>query len=70
MERMSGLRPLNTPIQTLVTVRETLNFRTELKLGSRISKKARDALVKDLIAQMRLEKAADTIVGDGKVRRI
>lgn len=53
-----------------MTVRETLNFRTELKLGSRISKKARDALVKDLIAQMRLEKAADTIVGDGKVRGI
>ena len=32
-----------------MTVRETLNFRVELKLGSRISKKARDELVNELI---------------------
>lgn len=53
-----------------MTVRETLNFRVELKLGSRISKQSRDQLVDDLIAQMRLEKAADTKVGDSKVRGI
>lgn len=53
-----------------VTVRETLSFRVELKLGSQISKKSRAELVEDLIAQMRLEKAADTIVGDSKVRGI
>ena len=53
-----------------MTVRETLTFRVELKLGSQIYKKARDDLVDDLIAQMRLEKAADTIVGDAKVRGI
>jgi ABC-type multidrug transport system ATPase subunit/ABC-type multidrug transport system permease subunit len=53
-----------------MTIRETLNFRVELKLGSRLSKKARDTIVNDLIAQLRLEKAADTIVGDAKVRGI
>lgn len=53
-----------------MTVRETLSFRVELKLGSRISKKSRVTLVNDLIAQLRLEKAADTIVGDAKVRGI
>ncbi len=53
-----------------MTVRETLTFRVELKLGSQINKKTRDDLVDDLIAQMRLEKAADTIVGDAKVRGI
>jgi ABC-type multidrug transport system ATPase subunit len=53
-----------------MTVRETLNFRVELKLGSRISKQSREQLVDDLIAQMRLEKAADTKVGDAKVRGI
>ncbi len=54
----------------LVTVRETLTFRVELKLGSQISKESRMELVSDLIAQMRLEKTADTIVGDSKVRGI
>lgn len=53
-----------------MTVRETLTFRVELKLGSQISKKSRTELVDDLIAQMRLEKAADTIVGDSKIRGI
>ena len=53
-----------------MTVRETLNFRVELKLGNRISKSSRTALVNDLIAQMRLETAADTIVGDAQVRGI
>ena len=53
-----------------MTVRETLNFRVELKLGSLLSRSARDELVHDLIAQMRLEKAAETKVGDNKVRGI
>jgi len=53
-----------------VTVRETLEFRVELKLGSRLSRKSRNALVLDLLTQMRLENAADTIVGDAKVRGI
>lgn len=53
-----------------MTIRETLNFRVELKLGSRLSKTARDTIVNDLIAQLRLEKAADTIVGDAKIRGI
>ena len=53
-----------------VTVRETLTFRVELKLGSQLNKKSRADLVEDLITQMRLEKAADTIVGDSKVRGI
>jgi ABC-type multidrug transport system ATPase subunit len=53
-----------------LTVRETLSFRVELKLGSRMSKKSRNERVDDLIKQLRLEKAADTIVGDNKVRGI
>lgn len=53
-----------------MTVRETLNFRVELKLGRRISKKARDELVNELIDELRLVKAADSIVGDAKVRGI
>ena len=53
-----------------MTVRETLAFRVELKLGSRISKKRRDELVSELLSQMRLEVTADTIVGDAKVRGI
>ena len=53
-----------------MTVRETLNFRVELKLGSRIGKTARDELVNELIDELRLGKAADSIVGDAKVRGI
>jgi ABC-type multidrug transport system ATPase subunit len=53
-----------------MTVRETLDFRVELKLGSRLSKKARDQMVHDLIEQLRLTSAADTIVGNNKVRGI
>lgn len=53
-----------------MTVRETLRFRVELKLGSHIRKKARDAVVDSLIAQLRLGKAADTVVGDSRVRGI
>lgn len=53
-----------------MTVRETLSFRVELKLGSRISKNARDELVNELINELRLDMAAETIVGDTKVRGI
>lgn len=53
-----------------MTVRETLEFRVELKLGSKISKKARSSLVRDLVIQMKLEKTMDTLVGDTKVRGI
>ena len=53
-----------------MTVRETLAFRVELKLGSLISKEAQAERVEELIHQLKLEKAADTIVGDAKVRGI
>lgn len=53
-----------------MTVRETLAFRVDLKLGSRVSKTTRDGIVHDLLSQMRLEATADTIVGDAKVRGI
>jgi ABC-type multidrug transport system ATPase subunit len=53
-----------------MTVRETLAFRVDLKLGSRVSKTTRDGIVQDLLSQMRLEATADTIVGDAKVRGI
>lgn len=53
-----------------MTVRETLAFRVELKLGSLISKEAQADRVDELIQQLKLEKAADTIVGNAKVRGI
>jgi len=53
-----------------MTVRETLCFRAELKLGRTISMEAKDELVSTLIEDMRLEKAADTIVGNARVRGI
>jgi len=53
-----------------MTVRETLAFRVELKLGSLISRKAQVERVEELIQELKLEKAADTIVGDVKVRGI
>jgi ABC-type multidrug transport system ATPase subunit len=53
-----------------MTVRETLHFRVELKLGSLLSKHARDTMVDGLMDQLGLTKAADTVVGDAKVRGI
>jgi ABC-type lipoprotein export system ATPase subunit len=53
-----------------MTVRETLAFRVELKLGSLISKEAQVDRVDELIQQLKLEKAVDTIVGNAKVRGI
>jgi ABC-type multidrug transport system ATPase subunit len=53
-----------------MTVRETLAFRVELKLGSLISKHAQAERVQELIEELNLSKAADTIVGDAKVRGI
>ena len=54
-----------------MTVKETLDFQVELKMGSFLKKKAeRDALVRDLMAQLGLSKSANTIVGNAKVRGI
>lgn len=53
-----------------MTVRETLTFRVNLKLGSMLSKKARNEMVNDLMDLVNLKKAADTIVGNAKVRGI
>lgn len=53
-----------------MTVRETLAFRVELKLGSLISKEAQAKRVEELIQDLKLESAADTNVGDTKVRGI
>jgi len=53
-----------------MTVRETLAFRVELKLGSLLSKAARDDMVDDLLEQLGLSKTAHTVVGDSKVRGI
>jgi len=51
-----------------MTVKETLDFRVELKLGSSLGKSARDAVVLDLLEMLGLTKSADTIVGNTKVR--
>ena len=53
-----------------MTVRETIKFRVELKLGSLLSKKARDEMVQNLMETVGLTKSADTLVGDAKVRGI
>jgi len=51
-----------------MTVRETLEFRVSLKLGSLITTSERDSVVTNLMQQLGLSKSADTIVGDTKVR--
>ena len=51
-----------------MTVRETLDFRAELKLGSTLKKGDRDALVEDLLDQLNLKKSENTVVGNQKVR--
>ncbi|GKY91354.1 hypothetical protein MPSEU_000107600 [Mayamaea pseudoterrestris] len=53
-----------------MTVRETLVFRVELKLGSQLSKQGRADMVDDLLHQLGLTKVADTIVGNARVRGI
>lgn len=53
-----------------MTVRETLDFRISLKLGSLVSKSERDTIANDLMKQLGLSKAADTVVGNAKVRGI
>lgn len=52
-----------------MTVKETLDFRVELKMGSCLkTKEERDRLVSDLMNQLGLTKSANTIVGNAKVR--
>lgn len=51
-----------------MTVKETLDFRVELKLGSRLGKSARDDIVSNLMDMLGLTKSANTIVGNSKIR--
>lgn len=52
-----------------MTVKETLDFQVELKMGSTLKTTAeRDALVKDLMNQLGLTKSQNTIVGNAKIR--
>ena len=51
-----------------MTVKETLDFRVELRLGSKLGQSARDDVVADLMNLLGLTKSANTIVGDAKVR--
>jgi ABC-type multidrug transport system ATPase subunit len=53
-----------------MTVRETIKFRVDLKIGSLLNKQARNKMVDTLLEQMGLTSAADTIVGNAKVRGI
>lgn len=53
-----------------MTVRETLSFRVELKMGSMLRKPDKDKLVDDLMEQLNLSKSANTVVGNNKVRGI
>lgn len=52
-----------------MTVKETLDFQVELKMGAVLkTREERDGLVKDLMDQLGLTKSANTIVGNAKVR--
>ena len=52
-----------------MTVKETLDFQVELKMGAILkTKDERNKLVNDLIDQLGLTKSANTIVGNAKVR--
>lgn len=53
-----------------MTVRETLRFKVELKLGKMLSMRAKEELVNNLLNTMRLGKAAETVVGNSKVSGI
>mmetsp|Transcript_32418 Transcript_32418/g.67992 ORF Transcript_32418/g.67992 Transcript_32418/m.67992 type:complete len:279 (+) Transcript_32418:93-929(+) len=53
-----------------MTVKETLDFQVELKMGAELkTKEERDELVKELMDQLGLTKSANTIVGNAKVGR-
>lgn len=52
-----------------MTVKETLDFQVELKMGSTLKTQAeRDNLVNELMGQLGLTKSANTIVGNAKIR--
>lgn len=51
-----------------MTVRETLDFRVELKLGSQLKKAERDDVVSNLMEMLGLTKSENTIVGNSRVR--
>jgi len=51
-----------------MTVKETLDFRVELKLGSSLGKSERDDVVSSLLDLLGLTQSANTIVGNSKVR--
>jgi len=51
-----------------MTIKETLDFQVELKLGRNLSKEQRDKLVLQLMEDLSLSKSANTIVGNNKIR--
>jgi len=51
-----------------MTVKETLDFRVELRLGKMLDKSERDEVVASLMDQLGLTKSANTIVGNSKIR--
>lgn len=53
-----------------MTVKETLDFRVELKLGRKLGKSARDDVVDNLMKNLGLTKTANTKVGNSKIRGI
>jgi ABC-type multidrug transport system ATPase subunit len=53
-----------------MTVKETLDFRVELKLGKTVSKSDRDELTRELLELLGLTKSTNTIVGNAKIRGI
>jgi len=51
-----------------MTVKETLDFRVELKLGEKLRKRERNKVVDDLMDTLGLSKSANTKVGNAKIR--
>ena len=51
-----------------MTVKETLDFRVELKLGKKLRKSERNKVVEDLMDTLGLSKSSNTKVGNTKIR--
>ena len=70
MARMSAYVEQEDALFALSTVRETLLFAAQLRLGPDVSLAAKEAAVEDVIADLGLVSAAETIVGNEQIRGI
>ena len=69
-QRIAGFVTQEDFLIPTLTVRETLNFHAQLRLGSAVSTQARVARVEKVISQLELSHVADSRVGDSLIRGI